>query len=135
MDCFFTSPQSSIITFLNHWLQNFGDFYWILISWFIKMSVQTFQALILIYRRGNFVNYQWFTSDYRPLSYPFRSLSILTLHHLEDHPWWHLPLLALNTLPPKNRKRNNQKYPEREGTFIIQVPKVLYTRFRILMIL
>ena len=26
-----------------------------MISWFVKLSVQTFQPLIVIYRRGNFV--------------------------------------------------------------------------------
>ena len=34
-----------------------------------------FQPLIIIYRRGNFVDYHWgYISIYRPLSYPFRSL-------------------------------------------------------------
>ena len=44
-------------------------------GWFIKLSVQTFQPLILLYRRGNFVYHHWrSTSIFRPLSYPFRSL-------------------------------------------------------------
>ena len=43
-----------------------------MISWFIKLSFQTFQPLIVIYRRGNYV---WgSTSIYYPLSYPFISL-------------------------------------------------------------
>ena len=50
---YYTSPQSFIITFLIRWLKNFGDFYLILIGWFIKLSVQTFQPLILIYRSDN----------------------------------------------------------------------------------
>ncbi len=33
---------------------NFVDFYWILIGWFMKLSVQTFQLLIVIYKRVNF---------------------------------------------------------------------------------
>ena len=40
---------------LDCWLHNFGDFYWILIGWSIKLNVQTFQPLIVIYRRGYFV--------------------------------------------------------------------------------
>ena len=57
------------------WFKNFGDFYWILIGCFNKLSFQTFQPLVIIYRRGNFV-YQHLvcTSIYRTLSYPFRSL-------------------------------------------------------------
>ena len=56
-------------------LNNFWDFNWILIDWFIKLSVQTFQLLILIYRRFNFVFHHWrCTLICRPLSYPFRSL-------------------------------------------------------------
>ena len=46
-----------------------------LIGCSIKSSVQTFQPLVVIYRRGNFMyqNYWGCTSIYRPLSYPFRS--------------------------------------------------------------
>ena len=52
-----------------------GDFCWILIGWFIRLSVLTFHPTILIYRRINFVYHQWVcTSIYQPLSYPFRSL-------------------------------------------------------------
>ena len=43
-------PQSFKKTFLIRWINNFGDFYYISIGWFIKLSVQTFQQLILIYR-------------------------------------------------------------------------------------
>ena len=47
----------------------------ILIGWFIKLRVQTFQLLIVIYRKGNFVYHHWrCTSIYRPVSYTFRSL-------------------------------------------------------------
>ena len=46
-----------------------------LIGWLIKISVQTFQPIIIIYRRGNFVYHlRECTSIYRSLSYPFRSL-------------------------------------------------------------
>ena len=48
-------------------LQNFGDFKWILIVWFIHLSFQTFQPLIVIYKRGN-------ASIYQPLSHSLRSL-------------------------------------------------------------
>ena len=40
---YYNSLQSFIITFTNSLLMNFGDFLWILIGWFIKLSVQTFQ--------------------------------------------------------------------------------------------
>ena len=43
-DVYYTSPQSFIITLFV-----------ILIRWFIKSSVHTFQPLIVIYRWGNFV--------------------------------------------------------------------------------
>jgi len=50
------------------------------IGWFIKLSVHTFQTIIVIYRMGNFVYHHWrCTSIYRPLSYSFRSLRCLTL--------------------------------------------------------
>ena len=56
-------------------LNNFKDFNLILISWFIKLSIQTFQRLIIIYRRGKFVYHHWrCASIYWPLSYPFRYL-------------------------------------------------------------
>ena len=43
----------------------------ILICWFIKFSVQTFQPLFVKYRRGNLEFYHWrYTSIYRSLSYP-----------------------------------------------------------------
>ena len=37
------------------WLNNFWDFFKILICLLIKMSIQTFQPLIVIHRRDNFV--------------------------------------------------------------------------------
>ena len=40
-------------------LHNFGDFCQILIGWIIKSSVQTFQPLIVIYRRVNLVFCHW----------------------------------------------------------------------------
>ena len=55
-------------------LTNFGDFIWILICWLIK-----FQQQFVVYRRGNFVNYNWgCISIYRPLLYPFRPLVVHT---------------------------------------------------------
>ncbi len=38
------------------WPNNCRDFYWILICWFIKLSVRMFLPLIVIYSRGNFVS-------------------------------------------------------------------------------
>ena len=47
----------------------------ILIGWFIKLSVQIFQPLIVIYRKGNFDYHHWgYTLIYQPLSYPCRSI-------------------------------------------------------------
>ena len=45
-------------------------------DWLVsQLSVLTFQPLIIIYRRGNFMFYLWgCISFYRSLSYPFRSL-------------------------------------------------------------
>ena len=63
--------------FLIRWINNFGGFFWILIGWFVELSVQTFQPLILFYRRSNFVCHHWgCISICRPLSYPFRFLAI-----------------------------------------------------------
>ena len=68
---YYTSPQS----FNIRWLNSFGDVNCILIDWFIKLSVQIFQPLIVIYKKGIFVYHQWgCTLIYRPFSYPFRSL-------------------------------------------------------------
>ena len=48
-----------------------------LIGWSIKLSVQTFQPLTVIYRRENLACNHWgCTSIYLPFSYPFRSLDI-----------------------------------------------------------
>ncbi len=47
-DEYYTSPQSFMITFsYSLRLINFGDFYWILIGWFIELSV-----INVIYKRG-----------------------------------------------------------------------------------
>ena len=53
-EVYYTSPQSFIITFLTRLFNNFWDFYRIMICWFIKLSVQRFQPLILTY---NFVHH------------------------------------------------------------------------------
>ena len=61
---------------LNNFKQLWG-LYWTLIGWLIKLSVQAFQSLIIIYRRGNFMYlHRECTSTYRPLSYPFGSIHI-----------------------------------------------------------
>ena len=60
---YYTSPQSYIQLLLS--------FYWLV----HKLRVQTFQPLIIIYRRSNFVNHhKSVTSFKRPMSYPFKSL-------------------------------------------------------------
>ena len=62
---------------MGHWAV-----YWISIDCFIQLFVQTLKTLIVIYRMGNFVCHLWeFTSIYRQLSYPFRSLVILPLSY------------------------------------------------------
>ena len=48
---YYTSPQSFMSTF-SRWLTNFGDFHWILIGWFIKMSVQNFSSNNCILKKG-----------------------------------------------------------------------------------
>ena len=69
-DLYYTSPQSFIITVYYLLAYQYGDFYLISICQFIKLSVQTFQPLIVIYRRGNFVFLHWgHTSIYQPLSW------------------------------------------------------------------
>ena len=57
---YYTSPQSyTKKSFLIRWLNNFGEYYHILIGWIIYLSVQTFQPLIVTYRRVNFVHHHW----------------------------------------------------------------------------
>ena len=46
----------------------------------IKLSVETFKPLIVIYIMVIFVYYHWGISIYRPLSYPFRSLTKLMIY-------------------------------------------------------
>ncbi len=62
-------------SFLVCWLNSFRALYDILIGWwFMYLSVQTFQTLIVIYRRDNFVYlHRGCTLICRPLSYHFWS--------------------------------------------------------------
>ena len=61
-----TSPQSLFLL-----VSNFGDFYWSLIGWLVKLIVQTFQPLIVIYWRGTYVYQHWECAPfYRLLNYP-----------------------------------------------------------------
>ena len=70
---YYTSPQSFKIT-LSHALAQ--QLLGVLLNWFMKLSVQTFLPLILIYRRGNFEYHYWeCTFIYRPLSRSFRCLT------------------------------------------------------------
>ena len=65
----YTGIQSFITPLAYLLSQKLYYFYWILIGGFIKLSVQAFLPLILIFRRGNFVYHHWrCTSIYRPLS-------------------------------------------------------------------
>ena len=74
MRCLIHYPKIYINIFLFVGLTTLGTLV-ILINWFIKLSVQTFQRLIQIYRLGYFVFHNWgCTSIYWPLSYLFRSL-------------------------------------------------------------
>ena len=73
---YYTSHQSLLIMFLICWLNKFGVLYWILISWFIILGVQTFQILIEIYWRGNFVYDHWGCTFYNNLSAIVLSLLI-----------------------------------------------------------
>ena len=71
---YYTSLQS--FTRFSYLLgQQLRYFYWILIGLFIKLNVQSFEPIIVIYRRDNYINNHWgCTSMYQPLAYPFRSL-------------------------------------------------------------
>ena len=50
----------------------FGDFYWIMIGWFIMLSVQIFQLLFVIYRRVIFCFNIGDVHKFRQLFYFFR---------------------------------------------------------------
>ena len=67
------SPKFCNNGFLFVGLITLGTFFKILIVYYVKCL--TFQPLIVINRRCNFVWYDWvFTLIYRPLTHPFRSL-------------------------------------------------------------
>ena len=61
--------------FLFRWLNNFEDFYFF-IYWLLKLSVQTFQPLIVIYRRVYFGYHYWGCTLYINLSAIVLSLQI-----------------------------------------------------------
>ncbi len=83
---------------LLHWSPKFYNNVFIFVSlttlwtntefWLVgllSLSVQTFQQLILIYRRSNFVCHYWeCTSIYRQFSYTFRSLLIFNSFAISD---------------------------------------------------
>ena len=77
---YFTSPQRFIITFsysltLQLWRLSLN----LIGCWVMKLIVQTFQPLTVIYRRCNFMYHYWGCKLInRPLSYPFRFLTILS---------------------------------------------------------
>ena len=57
-------------------LRTFIDFNW-LVNLVECLNISSFQPLILIYRRGNFVCHHWgCTFIYRPLPYPFGTLAL-----------------------------------------------------------
>ena len=78
---YYTSPQSFMKTFTYSLAQQLWEFF-LNLNWFIKLSVQTFQQIIEIYRRGYFVYHQcgctYSTPSYVPLSYLFRYLPMST---------------------------------------------------------
>ena len=45
------APKVLLWRFLIRWIHNFVEFSEFFIGWIIKLSVQTFQPLIVIYRR------------------------------------------------------------------------------------
>ena len=51
---YYSSPLSLKYRILIRWLYILLGLEWLLISWFIKLSVKGFQPLIIIYRSGNF---------------------------------------------------------------------------------
>ena len=74
-----------------HWSQKFNNNIFLFVvlptlgtfiefgSLILKLSVQTFQPVFLIYRRSNFVNNHWWcTSIYLSFSYPFKFLTNYT---------------------------------------------------------
>ena len=76
---YYTSHQNFIFAF-SYWLawQLWGlSCNQFMIGLFIKLSVQMFQPLIVIYKRGNIVYHHWGCAFiHRLLSYPFRSLKL-----------------------------------------------------------
>ena len=50
---YYTSPQSFIITFSYSLTEQLWGLLLHLIGWLIKLSVQTFQPIIVIYKSGN----------------------------------------------------------------------------------
>ena len=70
---YYTSPQSFIIRISYSLTQ-------IRFRSVNSLSVQTFQPLIVIYRRGKLLKKRWGCRlIYRPFSYPFRSLGLTSL--------------------------------------------------------
>ena len=67
------SPKfyNCVFLFVSLKVNILGGLYFILIGCFIKLSVQTFQALILIYRWGNFVHHQFNAHCLIPLDLGF----------------------------------------------------------------
>ena len=78
-----TGTQSFVITFYYLLAINFGYFQWFWFVLFQTRSVQTFQSIILIYRKVNFVSYHWgCTTINHPLSYPLISLFVISNYDL-----------------------------------------------------
>ena len=48
-------PKVLYYCFIIRWLNNYGDYYLILIGWFINLNLKHFPVLTVIYRRGDFV--------------------------------------------------------------------------------
>ena len=71
---------------LDNCFQGLVDGGRLLIDWFSKLYVQTFQPLIVYTGGVIFVFHHWgCMSIYRPLSYPFRSLAERDSKHVSNH--------------------------------------------------
>ena len=81
-----TSPQSLIIQLHIRCLNIFGDFYWIFIALFIKLSVLIFKPLIVINRRGD-----WFCESSWGI---FINLSAIVFISLAFFHAWPIKLLC-----------------------------------------
>ena len=124
--------QSFKIRFSYSWINNFGDFHLNFIRTFIRLSVQTFQPQILIYRRCNFVYHQleMYSVFVLPL-YITGSFPLIIICKMNK--WLKIPLFHINNnfnnLPPRTKFCIERVTPptfhtRQGGTFLI-IPRVI----------